>query len=114
MTNDAWLGLVDRIRKTCNAVMESVLPLLSPSGEEIDRGSLHVVEFDSPTGKRFRLERELKPRVIDVHESFSGRAGTAATMSYDVSDTEFVDHTELFEEDEYGEWQSVPLHSFGI
>ena len=111
MTNDAWVELVARVKKSCSNVEEETLPLIDDGGKEIDRGTLHVVEFDSPDGKRYRLERERKPRVLSQHQSFSGRAGTAAAISYDVSDTEFTDHVELLVEDDYGEWQSVPLES---
>lgn len=113
MANDHWLDLVAKIKATCSNVEEDFPPLLDPAGDEIEGGELHIVEFDSPTGARMRLQRWKKPRVVGQHQSFSGRAGTAAQVTFEFSDNEYSDHTELLKEDEYGEWQSVPLENLG-
>lgn len=109
MTNENWSIMVERIKNGFSEVSEEVLPLLDQSGREIERGALHVLEFTHLNGQRMRLERSSRPRILNQHQSYSGRAGTAAAISYDVSDSEFTDTVVLLSEDDYGEWQKISL-----
>ena len=83
MTTEKWLDLLNMIEDKFTIEEKATEPLQDGPGE------VARVVFTMPTGK-FKLERTLKPRVLDKKTTYSHRAGGDVKVDYVYSEDEFV------------------------
>ncbi len=70
------------------------------------KGEREILEFESPVG-RVRMERLIKPKVIDKNIKRSKRAGAKASVDLVYSDTETVSEMNLYKQNDEGEWDEI-------
>lgn len=103
MHQSKWEGLLDQIERQFGFVEHRV--------ERFDdrRLTVETVVFDG-AGGRMKLERSVRPVVLDRRAHFSKRVGSAATVEYIYSDTETADTVRLFAWDRAaGDWRELEL-----
>lgn len=73
--------------------------------EEIPDAYIEYLIFNGPLGK-IKLERTVKPIVLDKKTSYSARAGVAQKVEYIYSDSEFSAKFKAYKWDN-GEWEEM-------
>ena len=68
--------------------------------------------FVNPAG-RMRLERSVRPRLLEEKTHYSGRLGGDTGIEKVYSDTETVDMVKLSREDEAGDWIEMDVSALG-
>ncbi len=101
MTDEKWQDLVGRIKDTFSVIDERTEPLTSGPGEE------QCVIFASPQGT-MKLERILRPILLDTHAIASKRIGSSVTVTKEYSETE-RSSTVTLSVQRGGEWVPVDL-----
>jgi hypothetical protein len=102
-----WENLVDQI--------ERVFGFIDHTTEEYPERRLTVetVEFDGATG-RMKLERSVKPLVLDRKTTFSKRVGSDVEIEYVLSDDEFVDTVKYYRWDKLArQWRQIDISELG-
>jgi hypothetical protein len=103
MHQSKWENLLDQIERQFGFVEHET--------ERFDERRLTVetVVFDG-AGGRMKLERSVRPVVLDRKSHFAKRVGSAATVEYVYSDTESVDTVRLFQWDRLArDWRELEL-----
>jgi len=101
MFQGKWEDLVDKIEK--------LFGFLTHTTEEYPerRMTVETVIFDGASG-RMKLERTVKPLVLDKKVTYSKRIGSETTTEYVFSEDEFVDTVKFFKWDRLaGEWKQI-------
>ncbi len=100
MTLDRWIELLERI--------DAKFTISDRTIEEFDDqpGEVETVYFRAPMGE-MRLEREVRPVVLQKKMRYSKRTGAAPTAEYTYSDSETSDRVRLFQRAASGAWVEV-------
>ncbi len=98
-----WEALLDQI--------ERLFGFLEHEIEEYPERHLTVetAVFDGASG-RMKLERSVRPVILDKKTSFTKRAGSAVVIEYVFSEDEFVDTVKLYRWDRLArEWRQMDI-----
>lgn len=77
-------------------------------------GEVDCIEFKCPTGK-MKLERIVKPKLIDKKTTYSRRIGGDVKVDYIYSEDEFVSTLKAYRYDEAKEgWVDFEIENFGV
>ena len=107
MHEKKWDALLDKIEKLFGFVEHTT--------EEYPERHLTVetAVFDGASG-RMKLERAVKPLVIDKKVTYSKRIGSEVDVEYVLSEDEFVDTVKLFRWDKLArEWKQMDISALG-
>jgi len=107
MYQGKWEDLIDKIEKLFGFVEHTT--------EEYPerRMTVETAVFDGASG-RIKLERTVKPVVLDERASYSKRAGGEVTTEYVLSDDEYVDTVVFFKWDNLArEWKQIDFADIG-
>lgn len=107
MFQGKWEDLIDKIEKLFGFVEHTT--------EEYPerRMTVETAVFDGATG-RIKLERTVKPVVLDQRTSYSKRADGDVTTEYVLSDDEYVDTVLFFKWDSLArEWTQIDFADIG-
>lgn len=63
--------------------------------EDLDPGQADVIEFNGPQGK-LKVRFVTRPKMLDKKTTYSNRVGSDVKVDYVFSDTEEVNHLEVF------------------
>ena len=102
-----WEDLLDKIEK--------LFGFTEHTTEECpgQRMTVETAIFDGASG-RIKLERTVKPLVLDTKVSYSKRMGSEAVTEYVLSDDECVDTVRFFRWDRLTrEWKQIDLEDIG-
>lgn len=106
MLQEKWLDLLAMIKDKFQVESDEKLAMDDGPGE------VEVVIFSMPTGK-FKLERTVRPRVLDKKTSFSHRPGADVQVDYVYSPDETVNKLAAFRWDEtQQEWVEIQPEAF--
>ncbi len=109
MTDERWEEVIDRIKET--------FPVIDHEHEDLDPGpgTREYVSFTGPAGK-MRLERTVKPRVLEVRGQGSKRAGSHTAIDFHYSNSEFVHTVKAYRwDDARAEWVDMEaIPGFGV
>ena len=73
--------------------------------EDLDPGQADVIEFNGPQGK-LKVRFITRPKMLDKKTTYSNRVGSDVKVDYVFSDTEEVNHLEVFTWVE-GDWKKI-------
>ncbi len=102
-----WENLVDQI--------ERVFGFIDHTTEEYPgrRLTVETVEFEGASG-RMKLERSVKPVVLEKKTTFSKRVGSDVEIEYVLSDDEFVDTVKCYRWDKLArQWRQIDIAELG-
>ncbi|MBI3627085.1 hypothetical protein HY224_03500 [Candidatus Uhrbacteria bacterium] len=106
MTTEKWLDLLNMIEDKFQVETKETVPMEEGPGE------VSRIIFSLPNG-RFKLERTVKPRVLDKKTSYTHRAGGDVKVDYVYSDSETVDKLAAFKwNDQQDSWTEVEADTF--
>lgn len=101
MTDEKWQDLVGRIKDAFSVIDERTEPLAEGPGER------HSIQFSGPQGT-MKLERIIRPILLDTRAIASKRIGSTATVKKEYSETE-SSSTVTLSVLRGGEWMPVDL-----
>ena len=107
MHQSKWEDLIDKI--------ERLFGFIEHTTEEFPERHMTVetAVFDGAAG-RMKLERTVKPLVIDKKVSYSKRIGSDVDVEYVYSEDESVDTVKLFRWDKLArEWKQMDISALG-
>ena len=107
MYQGKWEDLIDKIEK--------MFGFAEHTTEEYpeSRTTVETAVFDGASG-RIKLERTVKPVVLDEKTTYSKRAAGEVTTTYILSDEEHVDTIRFFRWDRLArEWKQIDLADIG-
>ena len=107
MYQGKWEDLLDKI--------ETMFGFLEHTTEEYPerRMTVETAVFDGASG-RIKLERTVKPVVLDAKTTYSKRIGSAVVTEYVLSDDEYVDTVRFFRWDKLArEWKQIDMADIG-
>jgi hypothetical protein len=107
MYQGKWEDLLDKIEK--------LFGFIDHTTEEYPerRMTVETVVFDGASG-RMKMERTVKPLLLDTKTTYSKRVGGEVTTEYVVSDSEFVDTVRYYKWDKLaGEWKQIDPADLG-
>lgn len=108
MREERWLQIKELIKGKFQLLEEKKLPLDGLPGEQ------EIISFVTPAGK-FKLERVLKPKVLDKKTTYSQRIGSDVKVEYVYSENEFVDRLIAYQWNEArADWQEISPDMFGL
>ncbi len=102
-----WENLVEEI--------ERVFGFIDHTTEEYPgrRLTVETVEFEGASG-RMKLERSVKPVVLEKKTTFSKRVGSDVEIEYVLSDDEFVDTVKCYRWDKLArQWRQIDIAELG-
>lgn len=107
MHQSKWERLVDQIDRMFGFVEHT-------NEDYPDRHmSVETVVFDGASG-RMKLERVLRPVILDKKTTFTKRIGSEVGVEYVYSDTEFVDTVKLYRWDRLAsQWKQIDIADLG-
>ncbi len=97
MTQEKWENLIKMIEKNFsikNRMSEEIELGDKDNGEKLLEKK-EIIEFESPMGE-IRLERSIKPRLLDKKTIYSKRIGSETKVEYIYSDEETVDQMKAY------------------
>lgn len=107
MYQGKWDDLIDKIERMFGFVEHT-----TESYPE-RRMTVETAVFDGASG-RIKLERTVKPLVLDQKTSYSKRAGGEVMTDYVLSDDEYVDIVRFFRWDRLArEWKQIEMDEIG-
>lgn len=102
-----WEDLLDKVEK--------MFGFIEHTTEEYPerRMTVETAVFDGASG-RIKLERTMKPVVLDQKTTYSKRVGSGVTTEYILSDDEYVDTVRFFRWDRLArEWKQIDMADIG-
>lgn len=102
-----WEDLLDKVEK--------MFGFIEHTTEEYPerRMTVETAVFDGASG-RVKLERTVKPVVLDRKTTYSKRVGSGVTTEYILSDDEYVDTVRFFKWDRLArEWKQIDMTDIG-
>ena len=102
-----WEDLLDKVEK--------MFGFIEHTTEEYPerRMTVETAVFDGASG-RVKLERTVKPVVLDRKTTYSKRVGSGVTTEYVLSDDEYVDTVRFFKWDRLArEWKQIDMTDIG-
>ncbi len=101
MTEDKWIELLERIDRQFTMLDRTIEDV--PNGP----GEIETVIFQAPMGV-MKVERTVRPVVLDRKQHFTNRAGGGASTEYIYSDTEKSDRMKVYRQNpRTEEWEEV-------
>jgi transcriptional regulator NrdR family protein len=107
MHQGKWEDLLDKIEKMFGFVEHRI--------DEYPerRMTFEMAVFDGASG-RIKLERTVKPVVLDAKTTYSKRVGSEVVTEYVLSDDEYVDTVQFFRWDTLArEWKQIDIADIG-
>ncbi len=107
MFQGKWENLLDKI--------ERQFGFIDHTTEEFPerRMTVETVEFDGATG-RMRLERTVKPVVVEKKTQYSKRVGSEVSIEYVFSEDEYVDTVKFYRWDRLARlWRPIDIADLG-
>ena len=102
-----WEDLLDKIEKMFGFIEHRV------EEHPERRMTFEMAVFDGASG-RIKLERTVKPVVLDSKTTYSKRIGSEVVTDYVLSDDEYVDTVRFFRWDRLArEWTQIDLADIG-
>ncbi len=101
MLDEKWLDIISRV--------EEKFDILEHEKEDLMEipGTIEYIIFVSPLGK-VKLERTVKPLVLDKKTNYSNRIGGNVSVEYVYSDTETVDKFKAYKwDDNEDDWTDI-------
>lgn len=106
MIDEKWQNITGRIKDDFELIEEGKEDL-----EEVP-GHIEFIIFQGPLG-RMKLQRTIRPVVLDKKTTGSRRIGGETSVEYVYSDTEFSKKFQAFKWDEgQNDWQEMEAKSF--
>jgi len=103
MLQAKWENLLDQIERQFGFVEHTTERF------EERRLTVETAVFDG-AGGRMKLERSVRPVILDKKSHFSKRVGSASAVEYVYSETETVDTVKLYRWDRLaGEWREMNI-----
>ena len=102
-----WEDLLDKVEK--------MFGFIEHTTEEYPerRMTVETAVFDGASG-RIKLERTVKPVILDRKTTYSKRVGSGVTTEYILSDDEYVDTVRFFKWDRLArEWKQIDMADIG-
>ena len=102
-----WEALLDKVEKMFGFLEHEI--------EEYPerRMTVETAIFDGASG-RIKLERTVKPLVVDKKTTYSKRIGGEVSIEYVLSDDEFVDTVRFYRWDRLSrEWEQIDMADIG-
>ncbi len=107
MTEDKWIELLEQIDRKFTMLDRTIEDV--PTGP----GEIETVVFEGPMGK-MKVERTVKPVVLDRKQRYSNRLGAGASTEYTYSETEKSDRVRLFRYDaKADDWIEIDAGAIG-
>jgi len=97
MTQERWDNLIKMVDKNFgikNRTSEEIELGEKDNGEKLLE-KREIIEFESPMG-RLKIERSIKPRLLDKKTIYSKRIGSETKVEYIYSDEETVDQMKAY------------------
>lgn len=108
MTQDKWLDLKAMIKDKFKVEANETTALEDSPGEK------EKIVFSTPAGK-FRLERTVRPKVIDKKTTYSNRIGGQVKVDYIYSQDEMVDKLNAYRFVEAkNDWEEITPEAFSF
>lgn len=108
MNQEKWLDVVSKIKEKFDVLEHEIEELIDMPG------IVEYIIFVGPLGK-VKLERTVKPVVLDKKTTFSRRVGSDVKVEYVYSDTETVDKIKAYQwDDSNDDWREIETPSFGF
>jgi hypothetical protein len=107
MYQGKWEDLIDKIEK--------MFGFIEHTTEDYPerRMTVETAIFDGASG-RIKLERTVKPVVLDTRTTYSKRIGGEVTTDYVLSDDEYVDTVRFYRWDRLArEWKQIDMADIG-
>ena len=107
MHQSKWENLVDQI--------ERMFGFIEHTTEDYPERhvSVEIVVFDGASG-RMKLERVVRPVILDKTSTFTKRIGSDVAFEYVYSEDEFVDTVKLYRWDKLAsEWRQIDIADLG-
>ena len=102
-----WEDLLDKIEKMFGFIEHRI------EDYPERRMTFETAVFDGASG-RIKLERTVKPVVLDAKTTYSKRIGSEAVTDYILSDDEYVDTVQFFKWDGLArEWKQIDMADIG-
>ncbi|MCL5667303.1 MAG: hypothetical protein M1383_06055 [Patescibacteria group bacterium] len=115
MQDEKWQQLVEAAKQNFKNVEYRTEDLIAETADGPQKqGTRDILEFDHPSGGRYRLIRENKPVVLEKKEHFSHRQGDTARTEYKFSETEFSHKLKVYREIDFDEWEEITLDKLGL
>lgn len=113
MDIDHWEIMKEGLRKKFEIVEEGSEELMIETSDgPVLKGVGDFIVMETPIGK-VKLSFEKKPMVLNKTEHFSHRAGQAARVDYEFSDTEFTFKLRAYKWNDIDEeWKEINADSF--
>jgi hypothetical protein len=107
MRQSKWENLVDQIERMFGFVEHT-------NEDHPDRHlAVETVVFDGASG-RMKLERAVRPLILDKKSTFTKRIGSEVGVEYVYSEDEFVDTVKLYRWDRLArEWRQIDIADLG-
>jgi len=114
MDIDHWEVMKEGLRKKFEIEDEGKEDLTVQTADgEVPNGISDFLVMQTPVG-RVKLAFEKKPLVLGKHEHFSHRAGQAARVEWEKSDTEFTFKLRAYKWNDIDEtWDEIDAEHFG-
>jgi len=107
MTDDKWLQIVDRVKDKFKIEEEDARQDTREDGSWERR---EWIIFTGPLG-RMKIERLIRPMIMNEQRIYSKRQGTAANVVYEYSDTETTSALRVYR-DVAGTWETMDAKIF--
>ena len=107
MHQGKWEDLLDKIEKMFGFIEHTTKDYPER------RMTVEMAVFEGASG-RIKLERTVKPVVLDSRTSYSKRIGSEVVTEYVLSDDEYVDTVRFFRWDRLArEWKQIDMADIG-
>lgn len=108
MTQEKWLDILASIKEKFTIEQNETLALEDSPGQK------EVISFVTPAGK-FKLERTVRPKVLDKKTTYSNRIGGQVKVDYVYSPDEMVDRLTAYRfDDATGGWLEMLPDAFNF
>lgn len=113
MDIDHWETMKENLRKRFEVEEEGTEELMVETQDgPVLKGTGNFLVFSTPVG-RVKLSFEKKPMLLDKKEHYSHRAGQAARIDYQFSETEFTYKLHAYKwNDNTEEWKEIDAENF--
>jgi len=116
MDDPKWEKILFFVEQHCKITArnsEEIEVAKTISGQSV-AGQREFVEFDGPLGK-MKLERIIRPKVIDKKVLHTKRIGGRVAIDYIYSPEEFVSEIKIYQWDNQNNlWQELDLKNFNL
>ena len=101
MQDEKWQELISRIKDSFSVLENDI------KDGEIDGEKTESIVFENSLGK-MKLERTLKPKLLEEKTHYSGRVGSQTQVEKVYSQDEFISFVKLYRENN-GEWNELDV-----